>query len=146
MQPQRVGTDTTGEARVIPRGDRVTVSPRVLDRCRDAALSWPARKLRVQFGLILSGEKLLDHAPTVAALLEREPEAIGGEMEGAGLYAVAAQRGVAWGVIKAVCDWADGRKGEDGETERQKTAARHAAVFALYVLAQGGFAPETWQG
>ena len=67
-------------------------------------------------------------------------------MEGAGLYAIAAQRGVAWGVIKAICDWADGDKGKDDEERRQAQAARNAAAFALHMLAGGGFAPEPWQG
>jgi nucleoside phosphorylase len=145
-EPQRVSAGPAGEVRLTPRGDRVTVSTRVLDRCRDGALSWPDDRAPVRFGLVLSGEKLLDHAPTVASLLAQEPEAIGGEMEGAGLYVAAAQRGVAWGLVKAVCDWADGRKGEGDEEERQERAARNAAAFAAHVLAAGGFAPEAWQG
>jgi nucleoside phosphorylase len=99
----------------------------------------------VDFGLILSGEKVLDHTPTVSALLAMEPEAIGGEMEGAGLYVAATQRQLRWGLIKAICDWADGQKGVDKKA-RQAQAARNAAAFALHVLAGGGFAPEAWQG
>ena len=144
-EPQRVGTLPDGQEAVIPRGDRAATSLRLLDRCDDGALSWPANRARVRFGLVLSGEKLLDHAPTVAELRAREPEAVGGEMEGVGLYVAAVQHKLDWILIKAICDWADGRKAEDKEA-RQELAARNAAAFTLHVLARGGFAPEARAG
>lgn len=145
-EPQRVGTLPGSEEEVvIPRGDRATTSTRLLDRCEDGALSWPGNQARVQFGLILSGEKLIDHAPTVAKLRAQEREAIGGEMEGSGLYVAATQHKIDWILIKAICDWADGRKGEDKEA-RQALAAHNAASFVLHVLARGGFAPEAHVG
>jgi len=137
----RVSAGPAGEARPLPRGDRPTISSRLLNRCREAALSWPDSQARVRFGLMLSGEKLINHAPTAASLLDLEPEAIGGEMEGAGLYVAATERKVDWGLIKAIGDWADGHKYED-KKERQALAARNAAAFALHVLATDGFAPE----
>ncbi len=141
-EPQRLGTGPDGAQVLVSRGDRVTAPPRALDRCRDAELSWGGR---VQFGLVLSGEKLIDHAPAVATLLAREPEAVGGEMEGAGLYVAAGQHKIDWLLIKAICDWADGNKDQD-KAQNQALAASNAATFALHMLAQGGFAPEVWKG
>jgi nucleoside phosphorylase len=62
-----------------------------------------------------------------------EPEAIGGEMEGAGLYVACHEAKTDWILIKAICDWADGNKGHDKEA-RQALAAKNAAGFAMFVL------------
>ncbi|GAB4200683.1 MAG: hypothetical protein OHK0022_22000 [Roseiflexaceae bacterium] len=75
-------------------------------------------------------------------LLAIEPEAIGGEMEGAGLYLAAHDAQVPWMLVKAICDWADGNKGED-KAARQALAAQNAATFTLHTIAQGGFGPES---
>ena len=61
-------------------------------------------------------------------------------MEAAGLYAACAEADVDWVVVKAICDWADGKKQLNKE-QRQKTAADNAARFVLHAIAQGGFAP-----
>jgi nucleoside phosphorylase len=78
-EPQRRNTD-----RAIPRGDKASASPRLLQRFRNASLDW--QMANVNFGLVLSGDKLIDDDAFVRELLSHEPEAIGGEMEGAGLY------------------------------------------------------------
>ena len=65
--------------RLIPRGDRVTASPRLLGLLRDGDLDWQGAK--VHFGLMLSGEKLVMSRSFREQLLRLEPEAIGGEME-----------------------------------------------------------------
>jgi hypothetical protein len=62
-----------------------------------------------------------------------EPEAIGGEMEGAGLYVACQDKKVDWILVKGICDWADGEKGQDKES-RQKTAASNAAAFVVHTL------------
>lgn len=134
--PQRIGTDAAGTPTVVARGDRAGAAVRLLDRCRDAVLDW-AEPPQVHVGLLLSGEKLIDHAPLVRWLVQLEPEAIGGDMESAGLYAAAARRKVDWIVIKAISDWADGQKAQDQQA-RQRLAARNAAGFALHVLRRGG--------
>jgi hypothetical protein len=126
-EPQRRGTD-----RVIPRGDKASASPRLLQRFRNAKLDW--KTANVHFGLVLSGEKLIDDAEFVQELLSHEPEAIGGEMEGAGLYGACLAAKKDWILVKAVCDWADGKKSKD-ETERQLKAARNAALFVWHALA-----------
>lgn len=130
---QRRGTDAAGKLHIIPRGDRASSSPRLVNWLRIASLKWDQGKVR--FGLVLSGEHLVDNIEYRAELLGLEEEAIGGEMEGAGLY-VACQNGkVDWILVKAICDWADGNKEVDREP-RQKKAAHNAAAFVLHALQQ----------
>lgn len=136
---QRVGTGATGEPAIIPRGDRVTASTKVLGRLRAATAGWTES---VTFGLLLSGEKLVDNLALRTELVRNEPEAIGGEMEGAGLYTAAQERHVDWAVIKAICDWADGKK-RVRKGDRQKRAADSAARFIVHALTLGGFAPDS---
>lgn len=134
---QRMGTnEATGQPEVTARGDRVTASPVLLDRLRTAELNWSGD---VKFGLVLSGQKLVDNLDYRRELEARHPEAVGGEMEGAGLYSAAAGK-AEWIVVKAVCDWADGGKRVD-KAARQKTAAEAAASLVLHTIRQGGLAP-----
>lgn len=126
-EPQRVGNTTKF------RGDRPHASSWLIDFFEGFAhASWRG-EARVRSGLILSGEKLIDHEEFRSALLKAEPEAVGGEMEGAGLYTASHEEKVDWIVIKAICDWADGNKDEDKET-RQRFAAKNAAVFVVEAL------------
>ncbi|HET8772844.1 MAG TPA: tetratricopeptide repeat protein [Thermoanaerobaculia bacterium] len=130
---QRRGTGPGGKLHIIPRGDRPSSTPRLVNWLRIAGLNWS--EARVRTGLVLSGEHLVDNVDYRAELLALEEEAIGGEMEGAGLY-VACQNGkVDWVLVKAICDWADGRKEVDRES-RQKKAAHNAAAFVLHALRQ----------
>jgi nucleoside phosphorylase len=138
-EPQRVERDASGQIRYIPRGDRPQASVRLLDRLRAGVLDWQGAP--VHFGLMLSGEKLVDHPDFREYLRQMEPEAIGGEMEGAGLYAAAQRNKVDWIVVKAICDWADGKKSQNKD-QRQQTAARNAVGFIFHVLQQGGLAPQ----
>ncbi|MCP4697963.1 MAG: hypothetical protein GY862_14090 [Gammaproteobacteria bacterium] len=118
----------------IARGDRTTASERLLDRFRSGDNHW-LEEAQTHFGLILSGEKLVNDPDFRDSLLKEEPAAIGGEMEGAGLYAAARDAKVDWILVKAICDWADGSKND----EAQSLAARNAAQFVLYVLELGGW-------
>lgn len=133
---QRVGTEEDGDVDVTPRGDKVTASPRLLDRLKTAALTWPGGQVKP--GLLLSGSKLIDNLAFRQRLQREFPEAIGGEMEGVGLYAAAAVKNVEWILAKAVCDFADGLKGQE-KKQRQELAADAAASFVVYAIRQGGF-------
>jgi nucleoside phosphorylase len=133
-EPQRVGT-RGGKTTVVPRGVRADASPWLVDRCQNASLHWDESRCRVWSGLVLSGEKLVDNVTFREQLLEFEPEAIGGEMEGAGLYAACQDAKVDWILVKAICDWADGHKAASRE-ERQQLAAHNATNFVLHVLRQ----------
>lgn len=81
-------------------------------------------------GQILSGEKLVDSMEFKQQLLKKYPEAIGGEMEGAGLYAAAERAKVEWIIVKAICDWGDGNK----KKIYQNLAAAAAVSLVEHVL------------
>lgn len=86
----------------------------------------------LKVGPILSGEKLIDDSEFKSALFKQFPQAIGGEMEGAGLCAASGRVGVAWILVKSICDWADGTKNDD-----YHPLAAAAAVSLIYkVLSQ----------
>ncbi|PJI37864.1 MAG: hypothetical protein CTR54_22790, partial [Rhizobium sp.] len=127
---QRVGTD-----RIIPRGDKPHASTRLIDSFRHADLDWDESKVNIAFGLLLSGEKLVDHLDYREQLKQFGPEAIGGEMEGAGLYVACQDAKVDWIVVKAICDWADGHKRRN-KAARQRLAAGNAAAFVARALQQ----------
>jgi nucleoside phosphorylase len=115
----------------IPRGDRTTTSERLLNRFRSADMDWNGAKLH--FGLVLSGEKLVNDPIFRERLIKAEAEALGGEMEGAGLYAAARDAKVDWILVKAICDWGDGNK----EDSIQTLAASNAAQFVLHAIKVG---------
>jgi internalin A len=129
--PERVGT---GE--VIPRGDRVAASTMLIGRMR--AASKRMTNVKVEPGLLLSGEKLVDSLDYRTSLAQLEPEAIGGEMEGSGLYTACHDGQCEWLVVKAICDWGDGNKGQDKHA-RQQAAAANAAALVFAALKAGGF-------
>ena len=60
----------------------------------------------IRVGQILSGEKLIDDPEFKSQLFKQFPTAIGGEMEGAGLCAVASEIGIPWILVKSICDTA----------------------------------------
>jgi len=79
---QRVGTDKdSGRQKLIPRGDRAHASVRLVDRFTSGTQDWEGQQVHI--GLILSGEKLVDNLDFLKQLLQFEPEALGGDMEGA---------------------------------------------------------------
>lgn len=85
-----------------------------------------------QVGPLLFGEKLVDDAEFKASLFERFPDAIGGEMEGAGVAAAADRKKCKWILIKAICDWGDGTKAKN----HQEFAAAAAIDLVVHVLNQ----------
>jgi nucleoside phosphorylase len=103
----------------------------LLGRFRSAELDWEEGQRH--FGLILSGEKLVNDPVFRDGLMKAEPEAIGSEMEGAGLYAAAHDVKVDWILVKAVCGWNDGKEDDDA----QVLAANNAAQFVLHALQLG---------
>jgi nucleoside phosphorylase len=117
----------------IPRGDRSTCSESLLDKFTSGDMDWQGAK--VHFGLVLSGEKLVADEAFREDLLAIEREAIGGEMEGVGLYVAARKEKVDWIVVKGICDWAEREKDDTA----QPIAARNAASFVLHVLQQSTF-------
>jgi nucleoside phosphorylase len=135
---ERVGTDLAGHVVHRPRGAQPDASPKLIARFRAARLH--TYGLHVIEGVLLSGRKLVDNVNYRDALLSACPECIGGEMEGYGLYAAASRAKVDWIIVKAICDWADGKKSLN-KAQRQSLAARNAALAVLRTLERGGFGP-----
>ncbi len=130
-----------GQDRNDWRGDKPAASPLLLGLFRTAERNWKVSDTsKVRFGTVLSGDKLIDNKDYRDLLLDFEPEAIGGEMEGAGLYAACHDEKVDWILVKGICDWADGNKSKDKES-RQKMAASNAAAFVVSALK---FVPIDW--
>lgn len=125
---QRVGVD-----KIVPRGDKPHASTWLIDRFGSAALHWDETIGEIHPGLVLSGDKLVDNVDYRDQLKQFEETAIGGEMEGAGLYVACLDSKVDWIMVKAICDWADGNKDQD-KKQRQSQAARNAASFVLHAL------------
>jgi nucleoside phosphorylase len=125
---QRVGKDA-----IHSRGDKVHASTLLINRMANADLTWDENVAKVIPGLILSGDKLVDNIDYRNQLVQFAQEAIGGEMEGAGLYVACRDKNVDWILVKAICDWADGNKSVE-KAERQKLAAYNAARYVLHAL------------
>ncbi|MBF0370880.1 MAG: hypothetical protein HQL52_15630 [Magnetococcales bacterium] len=130
---QRVGQNITY------RGDMVTASAVLLSRLKAARDTFSETK--VTHGLLLSGEFLVDNQVFRNELIRCYPEALGGEMEGAGLYAAAERWKKEWVIVKAVSDFGDGNKKKSKLIERknQEKAAENASKFVVHTLLQGGF-------
>ena len=136
-EPSRIGSTKGGRVKLTPRGDKVPSSRALLNRFRTCRHTF-VDLVSVDFGLLLSGEKLVDNLKFRTSLCKREPEAKGGEMEGVGLYVAAMDEGVDWIVVKSVCDYADGNKG-DNKDEYQRKAALSAMRFVFHTIGAGGF-------
>lgn len=140
--PQRVSLGPDNQQVLEYRGEKVSASPHLLDLFNAGQYFlhdvWSWEPPKIEFGLLLSGSKLIDNLDYREALRSVAPDAIGGEMEGIGLYHAASDHKVDWILVKAICDWADGKKNINKESQ-QKLAARNAAMFTRHVLQRGGF-------
>jgi len=129
-EQQRIG------AEIAFRGPIAPVNGALLNRFENAA-DWRFERpdktsCTLIVGPVLSGEKLIDEPAFKKALFDRFPQAVGGEMEGAGLCAATGRIGTAWILVKAICDWADGRK----ESSQQPLAAAAATSLVLHILSR----------
>lgn len=130
---------------LTPRGDKPSSADILCNRFRQtntnksrSANDWP----KVRFGLILSGQKLVDNLDYRESLKTLFTEAIGGEMEGVGLYVSASAAKVDWIVVKAICDWGHNKNQTDKDA-KQKLAAKNAARVLKEALDNGGLYPST---
>lgn len=103
----------------IPRGDKCSATPWLLDRFQNSALKW--EESEIHFGIIASGEKLVNSEEFVMKLMNQEPELIGGEMEGVGLVSVAERYRKDWILIKGISDWGVGKTDTDQIDVAKKT-------------------------
>lgn len=119
----------------IHRGGSVHPSAMLLDRFRTATVDWPIQAA-VHIGPMVSESVLVDSPEYRAAVKLAHPEAIGGEMEGAAVYAAAVRSQTQWGLVKAICDWGLGKT-----DDYQKLAADNAASLVTHMIGIGGLDP-----
>lgn len=81
---------------------------------------------------VFSGEELINNLERRKELEKINPQARGGEMEGAGLYA-AANGTSEWILVKGICDFADGNKDSNKESN-QMLAMESATSICLEVF------------
>lgn len=112
----------------ISRGDKVSASSFLLQLFRSIGLE---HHVDVHFGLLASGEKLINSEQFLAKLKESEKEIIGGDMEAAGLVSVCSDKHIDWIIIKAICDW-----GYEKTNASQELAAENACNFLLKGLSK----------
>jgi nucleoside phosphorylase len=75
------------------------------------------KSVNILGGPILTGEKLIDDPVFKTVLFEQFPDAIGGEMEAAAIYAACNNQSIPWIIVKSICDWADGNKNKTFQAE-----------------------------
>lgn len=87
-------------------------------------------------GRLLCVSGVIDDKELKNELFNREPNAIGGEMEGLGLYAACRGCGLSeWIIVKAICDWAE-NKDCPNKKKDQMTAAKSAVSLVKHILSQ----------
>ncbi|MCA9999309.1 MAG: hypothetical protein KDE56_26285 [Anaerolineales bacterium] len=133
---QRVGTGETIFRAAIPPSNAA------LQNRFENALDWhferpDGQPCDLKIGPILSGEKLVDDPKFKAFLFDGFPAAIGGEMEGAGLAAAAGRDQTPWILVKAICDWGDGKK----HGKHQPLAAAASVSLVHHILSQKNVLP-----
>lgn len=129
-EPKRIGEPVQHRGSIPPSHTILLNRFENVDNWSFHSIDGSPCSLRV--GPILSGEKLIDDPEFKAALFQQFPQAIGGEMEGAGLCAASGRVGVPWILVKSICDWADGKKSSD----YQQLAASSAVSLLHKVLSQ----------
>lgn len=115
------------ETQVISRGDKMPASSYLLQLFNSTALEYT--KTAIHFGLMASGEKLVNSDEFLSDLQNSEPELIGGDMEAAGLCSVCSSKKIDWIVAKAICDW-----GAKKTSIHQPEAADNAFDFIMQNL------------
>ncbi|MEN6490290.1 MAG: hypothetical protein ABFD66_15660 [Smithella sp.] len=117
---------------LTPRGDKPGSADILRNRLRQTDMTqqrccrdWP----KLDFGLVLSGQKLVDNLDYRESLKALFTEAIGGEMEGTGLYVSANEAKVDWIVVKAICDWGHNKSHADKDAWQQQASKNAAQVL-----------------
>jgi nucleoside phosphorylase len=109
------------------RGAHAPPSVLLLGSFVSAQADWTGQD--VHFGTMLSANTLLNSPAQRAQLIKQHPDAIGGEMEGAGVFAAAAKEKVDWIMVKAIADW-----GMAKDDTHHHLAARNAAGFVVHTI------------
>jgi nucleoside phosphorylase len=126
IDPRKI-TDNA-ERPVIRRGVHVGCSTLLLDRFQAAQRTWKASDVHV--GLMLTSSAVVNSKDEVDRLRVEFEDALGGEMEAAGVYEAASEEDKPdWIMVKAICDWGYGKN-----DDCQPLAARNAANFVMHVI------------
>ena len=121
-----------------PRGGTPTVGRTLLSLFGspgDYSHNEGAIKVKVRCGAFIARSDLVDNPIYKQQLKSLKPDALGGEMEGAGIMSAienATYSGVEAIVIKAICDWGDGKKSES--TNLKSFSSRAAARYVHYQM------------
>jgi nucleoside phosphorylase len=113
----------------IPRGNKIPAGPTLFNRFDNSALGY--KIVKIEPGLMLSGDKLIDSEPFIKKLKKSYPEAIGGEMEGPGLQATCEREKKEWILIKGISDWGFNKQTTNKE-KHQMMAISNVCDFLLY--------------
>ncbi|GEN77898.1 5'-methylthioadenosine/S-adenosylhomocysteine nucleosidase family protein [Chryseobacterium hagamense] len=109
---KRVGTDT-----IIQRGKEIQSSQLLLNRFKNIRdwnyLLSENSHAEIIFTRVLSGEELIDNISHRDRLAAKYPDSKGGEMEGVGLYSICEATKTDCILVKGICDFADGKKGQN---------------------------------
>lgn len=123
-EPSKIKAEET-----ISRGDKVPASSFLMQLFQSSKIDYNENNAQIHFGLLASGEKLVNSKEFLESLKSQEAEVIGGEMEAAGLASVCNEKNIEWIVVKAICDW-----GYEKDDNGQKLAAHNAFDFIMYNL------------
>lgn len=129
---QRVGED------VVYRGEPCVPDSILIKQCYKVQKTWKGQNFQKEECLaeicpLVSGEKLVDNLVLREELKSHYKDARGGEMEGQGVSTACTNAHKPWLLIKAICDFADGNKGEQ-KHEKQDSAASLAFDFCSTLL------------
>lgn len=130
----RLGTARDGSLQVRERGQAADLDPVLNLRTRGLLANYDG----VEFGEVLSGQKVIDQVAFRDQLASRFPDARVGEMEGSGLVAACGRRRTPWIMIKGISDFADGRK-KNHEIGMQNLASSSAASAINYLISENCF-------
>lgn len=121
------------------RGKEHEANLHLIDAYRLIASEWNYNNIlgestRVEYCPLLTGEKLVDNLERRNELKQKYQDYRGGEMEGMGIASTCEDKQKPWVIVKAICDFADGKKGSTPEEEdlkvKKQIAAANAAVLA----------------
>lgn len=112
----------------IPRGDKNAASPHLIQMFETIVAGMT--DIKMHSGLIVSGEKIVNNREFLTnKLIIKEPEMIGGDMEGAGFEAACHRKQIPWVLLKGICDW-----GYDKDTKSKIIDQEKAAVNSFRII------------
>lgn len=133
-------TRRVGKKEEISRGGTYQADKCLCNAFNNLKLTWENigiddKEKKLVLGEYISGEQLVDNKKNRNKLLSETPEAKAGEMEGNGLIAACVSARTPWILVKAICDFADGKKGKD-KKKKQAIAAASSSICCSAVLEQ----------